>query len=173
MRLDRRLFMGLLAKLGIVLGLRPAFAAKPAGPVLSEVAVRRTLSAYLDTLIPDDDLGPGIIRLGLDKAFFTLASRYPRYGSFLTAGCVWLNEQARKADAEEFATLDERGRDAIVVLASKAPRRSLPRRFFQSTRGSAFRLYYGKSESWAAIGYGGPPQPGGFPDYAEAPRKMP
>jgi hypothetical protein len=47
---------------------------------------------------------------------------------------------------------------------------SLARRAFRRTRHEAFVHYYADARSWPAIGYGGPPQPDGFPDYAQPPR---
>jgi hypothetical protein len=173
MKLDRRLFMGALAKLGVILGFPPALAAKKAGPALSEEVARRTFSAYLDTLIPDDEVSSGILKLGLDKAFYALAKSRPRYGAFITSGCVWLNQQAHKVGVSEFAALDEKQREAIVTLASEAPYRSQPRRFFESTRRSAFRIYYSRSDSWNMVGYDGPPQPNGFLDYTDPLRRRP
>ena len=55
--------------------------------------------------------------------------------------------------------------------AAAAANNTLPRVFFERTRGDAFFHYYGHPESWRGITYyRGPPQPLGFLDYDQPPR---
>ncbi len=44
------------------------------------------------------------------------------------------------------------------------------RRAFARTREDAFAAFYGDPRAWPGIGYRGPPQPEGFPDYDRPPQ---
>jgi hypothetical protein len=87
----------------------------------------------------------------------------------LALGCAWLDEQARDLGAGEFALLAVPQREAIVATAEQSVARSLPRVFFSTTLQLAFERYYAHPETWGALGYDGPPQPGGFPGFAGPP----
>jgi hypothetical protein len=129
--------------------------------------------AYLDALIPDDELGPGALELGVDRRMIARARESRRYGTFLDQGCRWLDDEAKERGAESFADLSEEGRNDVVALAAAAEPNTPPQRFFRATRHAAFFLYYAEPRAWAAIGYDGPPQPEGFMDYAAPPRANP
>ena len=53
--------------------------------------------------------------------------------------------------------------------ASTAPSGSTPKRFFDHVRSAAFTEYYARPETWASLGYKGPPQPLGFMDFTQPP----
>ena len=169
MRPTRRFFLRALAQAAAFSG----FGWVSAGSLAAETSVaskERTLAAYLDTLIPDDDLGPGAVHLEIDKNFLAVAARDQRIGAFMYAGLAWLDEQAKWGGAQEFAALSEAGRRTVVSLAAEAEPGSLPRRFFEQTRSGAIMDYYARPQAWAAIGYDGPPQPEGFTGYAGPPK---
>jgi hypothetical protein len=127
---------------------------------------------YLDALIPDDELGPGALEVGVDRRMIARAQESRKYRAFLDEGCRWLDNEAKKRGAESFAELSEDGRNGVVALAAAAEPNTPPQRFFRATRHTAFFLYYAEPRAWAAIGYDGPPQPEGFMDYAAAPRAI-
>jgi hypothetical protein len=170
MKLARRYFFRVLARAGafFALGSTSQAAVLGSGP---EGSGERTLEAYLDALIPDDELGPGALELGVGRRMIARAQESRRYRAFLDQGCRWLDDEAKKRGAEAFADLSEDGRNAVVALAAAEPN-SYPQRFFRATRHTAFYLYYAEPRAWAAIGYDGPPQPEGFMDYAAAPRAI-
>ena len=56
-----------------------------------------------------------------------------------------------------------------VKTAEQSAERSLPRVFFKAVQYYAFEIYYAHPETWVSLGYPGPPQPMGFPNYAEPP----
>ena len=172
MELTRRVMLRLFARAGLVLG----FGSMANGAAWQDgldPAIRRTLASYLDTLIPDDEASPGAVRAGIDKGFASWAEASPQYRRLIVEGCRWLDGEAEKAGARSFSELDEEKRNAIVGRASRSARRSVPRQFFDGTRRPAFFFYYGNASSWSAIGYEGPPQPGGFLDYADPPQRRP
>ncbi|MEQ8663672.1 MAG: gluconate 2-dehydrogenase subunit 3 family protein [Gammaproteobacteria bacterium] len=138
-------------------------------PLLLRDDVTATLAALLDTLLPGDDHAPAASALALAPLLVAGAARHAAAIRLLDDGCAWLDATARAAGASGFAALAEAGRIAIVEQAAAAADGSLPRRLFESVHRRAFELYYSDPRSWTALGYGGPPQPLGFPDYAAAP----
>lgn len=124
---------------------------------------------FLDTLIPRDETGSAS-DFGIDKKIIDRASRNKRHIRLLRTGCQWLDLEARKLKAADFAALDPASQETIVARAEKARERSLPRVFFNVTREDALQRYYSDPRSWQTLGFAGPPQPDGFLDHAEAPR---
>jgi hypothetical protein len=171
MKLARRYFLRVLARAGAFLALGSTSRAAGLGSG-TEGSGDRTLVAYLDVLIPEDELGPGALELGVGRRIIARARESRKYGTFLDQGCRWLDDQAKKRGAESFAELSEDDRNGVVALAAEAEPNSPPRRFFRATRHTAFYLYYAEPRAWAAIGYDGPPQPEGFTDHAAAPRAI-
>jgi hypothetical protein len=165
-KLTRRAVLASLSGAGVLLGFGPRADAAGAPPGAIDGA---TLRAYLDTLIPDDGADPGASRLGIDQPMLARAATARHYHDLLEGGCRWIDGEARGLGTEGFAALDEVHRERIVAAAAAAEPDSLPRRFFEATRADAFSRYYADPRAWAAIGYHGPPQPLGFPDYAETP----
>ncbi|MGR9037097.1 MAG: gluconate 2-dehydrogenase subunit 3 family protein [Gammaproteobacteria bacterium] len=163
----RRRFIQFLVSLGTLL---PAVAllAVPQGKAGRRVSLR-PLGPYLDTLLPDDAT-PGATKLGVDKALLKQARSMPRFGRLIALGCEWLDKQAKGLGAEDFASLDEDSRAAIVAAAEKSPPKSLEHYFFTSTLNFAFQQYYADPASWQGLGYSGPPQPVGYPDHFQPPK---
>ena len=132
------------------------------------IGALNALPAFLDTLIPED-ISPSASQLNVDRDLIGLSGQNPDLDRLLVLGCAWLNEQAKKRGQQVFENLDETLRIAIVQLAEQSAERSLPRVFFNAVQHYAFGIYYAHPEAWASMGYNGPPQPVGFPDFAEPP----
>jgi Gluconate 2-dehydrogenase subunit 3 len=131
-----------------------------------------TLKAYVDVLIPADET-PSASALDVDKQLQTVAKGKPDYQRLLELGLDWLNARAQSSFGANFPDLNEEKREAVVRQAAAAPYNTLPRVFFERTRADALYFYYSRPESWRGIAYyRGPPQPLGFLDYAERPRKQ-
>ena len=145
----------------------PVRASRPA-PTPSAVD---TLGAWLDTLIPADET-PSATQLGVDKMLLAAASADGDYLSLLNFGRIWLDLQARQHGASGFAALDADAREAVAARAAGARPGSAQRRFFEVTRQDAFTYYYQQPGSWPGLGYSGPPQPLGYPDYTRAPERL-
>ncbi len=161
--LSRRRLINAATWLGAFVGL----AGRRARAAIDE----RTFAAYVDTLIPDDGSVPGALRLGIDVQLTAAAD--PGYAALIDDFCGWLDERAQATGAQTFAQLDMSQREDVVRAAEAAAPGSLPHRAFVRTRHDAFALYYADARSWPAIGYSGPPQPEGFPDYAGPPQEQP
>lgn len=129
-----------------------------------------TLRAFLQTLIPDDEMVPGALELGIHTHIRARASASPSDASLLDDGCRWLDEQAKRLGADNFAGLDEHSQQLVVARAADAEISTLPGYFFVWTRNEAFTQYYADPRVWTAIQYDGPPQPEGFLDYTGPPQ---
>jgi hypothetical protein len=165
--LTRRGLGGLLlgAASGLTLvGSEPATAAT----VLGEPE-RQAFRALVDTLMPDGEGSLGAVAIGVDEAILAKASRIDGLSELIADAATWLDAQAHAAGAAAFATLDSNGRERIVAILADMPRDTPAAWSFVVTLGQVYRHYYAHPGSWAAIGYAGPPQPIGFPDYAEPP----
>ncbi len=168
MRFGRRHFLGISLVLGLTTQARALLASvvKRGRPRDDRV---RALAPYLDTLIPADRWSPGASQLAIDRRLVEKAAGTPDYRRLLTRGCQELDLAARKLGTADFASLPEASRERLVTLLAAAAPGSPPRIFFETTRSDAVVHYYAHPESWAALGYNGPPQPAGFPDHDQPP----
>lgn len=129
----------------------------------------RALAPFLDTLIPSDSISGSATDLGIEKQLTALSATRPHYERLLVLGCGWLDSEARKEGASDFAALAPDMREAVVARAEAAPENTPPWRFFQTVHLQAKIYYYGDPRSWPALGFDGPPQPIGFPDHDRPP----
>jgi hypothetical protein len=167
MKVTRRSFLkifigaGLLSLSGYIL----KTVLRPSSITLSET---RTLEAYLDTLIPSDKT-PGALQLGIPNRIIAKTETDRKYRRLIKKGCHWLDGKAKEYQTENFASLRYPDREKVIATASGKKWSSPPKIFFEQTRSDAFFFYYAEPESWVILGYKGPPQPYGFPDYISPP----
>jgi len=128
------------------------------------------LPSYLETLLPSEGPMPGAIAAGVPAAILEKASATPGYDRLLLDGSLWLEREARRTAMVPFNGLSEEQRVHLITRAENSPQGSLPRVFFRRTHKDALEIYYSKPKVWAALGYGGPPQPLGYPDYRNPPQ---
>jgi hypothetical protein len=163
MALSRRRFLrltlgaGLLASSGYIL--KDVLMPRPL-----DVGERRTVMAFLDTLIPPDET-PGALQLGVAEKIVHKAAEDEQYRRLIRKGCSWLNRRAKSTGGVEYAALGEQRREALMGETADSPEGSVPRIFFERVRSDAFFYYYAHPASWAGLRYKGPPQPDGYPDY--------
>lgn len=132
---------------------------------------RALLRAYVDVLVPADEFSPGALDLGIDRELLS-ASREDRWlRTLVIRGSEPLQQAARRQGSASFAQLPMAARVELVRAAEAAPHKSAPRRLFERLRNETLQRYYARPESWRALCYSGPPQPLGFTDYTEAPRR--
>ncbi len=124
------------------------------------------LAPYLDTLLPGDG-APSASQLSIHELVVDHAMEIPDYVQLLSLGCQWLNGQA--GPGADFGMLGEAARVRLVTLLEHAEQGSIARQFFDRTLFDAMQFYYAHPRSWTALGFAGPPQPVGFPDYRQAP----
>lgn len=160
--IPRRTLLKLLP--GVALLTRPGISA--AGTPEGDTA---TITAYLDTLIPEDRLSPSASGVGIDAVIHRHIEADAERAGFVAQGCKWLDEQARQQGGDNFAAMPGEARELIVTTMASAPRDAGPRMFFEMMRSNAMRLYYASPESWPSLGFDGPPQFDGFPDFDQSP----
>ena len=102
----------------------------------------------------------------MDKALKSGAAGNANVARILNAGCDWLNAEA---GGDGFAALPEDRRVAILRAAEEASPAALQNVFFRYCLDAVYRHYYSHPDSWAGLGYQGPPQPAGYPDQAQPP----
>ena len=131
-------------------------------------AEQQIIRRIVDLLIPRDET-PGGLDFSVDRALCEEADRDPRFGRLLSTGCRWLDEQAGKQSGTRFVAMVESEQHRLLTAMSSEVGAD-PSRFFWTLRERAYARYYTDPRSWAQLGLTGTPQPGGFPDYAEAPK---
>ena len=122
---------------------------------------------YLDTLLPADG-SPSASELDIHHALVEHALSVQNYVKLLSLGCLWLDAMA--GGKGKFANLNIAGREQLVALAEAAEPGKTERLFFDRTLEDSMRLYYSHPDSWPSLGFSGPPQPHGFPDYRLPPK---
>jgi hypothetical protein len=122
----------------------------------------------VDILIPADDLSPAASALGIVDTMIGVAQG-KAYGRLIVQGCAWLDRQARDDYRRAFAELAQEQCIEIVRSAEQAPENSLEGVFFRAVRDDAMEHYYTHPRVWPSLGYAGPPQPNGFPGFAQPP----
>lgn len=132
---------------------------------------RELLRAYVDVLVPADDLSPGALDLGIDRELLRASDEDAWLRTLVTRASEPLQQAARRQGYESFAHLPMAARIELVRAAEGAAPKSPSRRLFQRLRDETLERYYARPESWRALRYSGPPQPLGFTDYTEAPRR--
>lgn len=128
-----------------------------------------TVSAYIDNLIPKDEF-PGAIDLGADDFILHKSTADPLYGKTLDLGTSWLNKVAQKFNHQTFSSLPRTIQLKIMAYAEQQPIATLPHLFHHTLRDDVFSYYYFHPEIIAHFSYAGPPQPVGFPDFADPPK---
>ncbi|WP_169509160.1 gluconate 2-dehydrogenase subunit 3 family protein [Arhodomonas aquaeolei] len=122
--------------------------------------IRRTLGAYVDTLLPADDFTPGASDLGVHEEVLAghLGQGMPK--ALLRKGCRWLDHQA----GGDFSRLTDGQRHRLVAWMAQANGSRGPRVFYDYVRRRAVTLYYAHPESWAGSPLTHTPQPRGYID---------
>jgi hypothetical protein len=124
-----------------------------------------SFTAFLDQLIPEDEWSPSASQAGVDAAIIADAQDDKELARVIELGVAWLDAEARKRGAEAFHQMSNKRQMLLVSVAERHRRGTVPRVFFANLRTQAFHHYYADPQTWAALGYAGPPQPRGFMDY--------
>ncbi len=124
------------------------------------------LAPYLDTLLPAGD-SPAATELDIHHYLVEHAAGVRNYLELLSLGCRWLDAQA--AGAKTFVRLDSTAQERIVARLEGAASGTIEHQFFERSLSDTMQFYYAHPRTWPALGFTGPPQPVGFPDYRVAP----
>jgi len=134
------------------------------------VSQQATFIAFVDTLIPEDQT-PSASGLGLDKKLIVHAQTVHNYLSLITLGCQWLDQQAQAKARVTFSRLTDEHRQHVVSLAEMSASGSIAKQLFDHVRADLFEFYYSHPTVWTSLNLHGAPQPYGYLDYTQAPKK--
>ncbi len=130
---------------------------------------KAALTAIIDLLAPSDELSPGALELSVQEQVIKEAEGDAAIRRRFRAGLTWLDAQAAPWGSG-FGALPARRQTELLRRCEGLPDRSPLGRFFRELRDLTFGYYYSRPETWPAIGYSGPPQPLGYPEYTDPPR---
>lgn len=166
MAISRRTFLGLGAlgaALATVGGVGWRWLRERSVPQL-QPQQERLLRACVDALVPADEHGPGALDLGIDQELIVSARTDARLRRIILRGAETL-----EPGGAAFADLAPEEQIRRLRRAEAAPVGSAPRRLFDHLRATTFERFYARPESWASLGYPGPPQPAGYMDFQQPP----
>lgn len=118
-----------------------------------------TLAAFLDVLLPADDLSPSASALGVHDGIAAFAPDVEGLASFVGGGTVWLNQAA----AAPFLDLPPEAREALVTWMAGSDQSAPPFVFYSTVRRLAVEFYYAHPDAIAGYPLDVAPQPAGFP----------
>lgn len=122
-------------------------------------AQRAALAAFLDTLLPRDELSGSATDLGLDRQIWSFSNTAPDFRRLLEYGCRWLD----MTGGPPFASLTIEQQIAVVNWMANADWNEIPRRFYELMRQVSIELYYSTPTGWRGLPIQRPPQPLGYP----------
>lgn len=129
----------------------------------------QSLPSFLDTLIPED-VTASASQLGIHIKIIKHAQSITNYTTLLEIGCQWIDQQASKNFGVLFYKLSDARKFQILVGMENLAKGSIPQLFFERVKSDSFSLYYADPKTWKSLGFSGPPQPMGFPNYMDIPK---
>jgi len=124
------------------------------------LTLQPTLTALVDTIVPEDEFGPSASQTGAVAAIQRRVNgdiaRRMRLNGFL----MWLNLRS----GGSFALASEERRLGLLNKIASGPTQSLERRYLMGLRSQTMRHYYGSAARAKQLGFVGAPQPEGHLD---------
>lgn len=139
--------------LGQAFDVSPAVAAAASSPL-----EKTTFAAFLDVLLPRDNVSGSATDLRVDKQLWQLAGDDARFRRLIGLGCQWLNATG----GPPFAQLSAEQQIAVVAWMSHSDWNEVPRRFYELVRQTAVEVYYSNPAAWRGLPIERPPQPLGY-----------
>jgi hypothetical protein len=134
-------------------------AAKSSTATPSATHLEATLAAYLDTLLPRDEVSPSASDLGLHRQILAESRSSRLQSRLIRAGCHWLDQAAEGS----FTAATPEVRVVIVSWMSTSAWDQIPRRFYEILRQRVIELYYARTDTLGGLPIRQPPQPDGYP----------
>ena len=130
---------------------------------------KQLVTIYIELLAPPDQFSPGAVELGIHNKILENAANTKSFRRLLKKGSRWLDVQASSLGATGFLALDQGRRLQLIARSEAADDRSIEHRLYMGLRNRTFHHYYARPESWQGLCITHPPQPLGYPDYAQPP----
>lgn len=120
---------------------------------------RDTLDAFVDILLPPDDLTPAASALGVGASIADLAKGQTLLAALIQRVGDWMDSTG----AGRFVALTAADRATLVDYMAQADIDTLEGRFFQLIRLFAIEFYYDHPAAIAGLALDPAPQPSGYP----------
>lgn len=120
---------------------------------------RAMLDAYVDVLLPADELTPSASGLGVGEAILEFAQGQPLLGRMIAMVGEWLDAPADGP----FARMTPDRQQALVDHMATADPDNLEGRFYRLIRLFALEFYYATPQALAGLDLSPSPQPQGYP----------
>jgi hypothetical protein len=117
-----------------------------------------TITAFVDTLLPDDGVSPAASVLGIDKELRDFIAESDLFVRMTDMVCDWLNTLG----PVPFAALSPQERVSIVDYMAEADHNMLEGRFYHLVRLLSIELYYARAEAVVGLDLAPAPQPAGY-----------
>lgn len=140
--------------LGQAFDVSPAIAGAATSPL-----EKTTFAAFLDVLLPRDNVSGSATELRVDEQLWALAVDDARFRRLIGLGCEWLNATG----GPPFAELSGEQQITVVEWMSNSDWNHVPRRFYELVRQTAVEVYYSDPAAWRGMSIERPPQPQGYP----------
>lgn len=151
---DRRQALAVMAG-GALAGFAPAVMAQG-----FDVARHRPmLDAFVDVLLPADDLGPAASTLGVGGAILDFAQSQPLLQRLIAMVGDWLDAPADGP----FVRMSPERQQALVDYMASADPDLLEGRFYRLIRLFSLEFYYSSPEALTGLDLSPSPQPQGYP----------
>lgn len=119
-----------------------------------------TLTAFVDTLLPEDEFGPAASSTGaVEQLRFAFSESLNREAELMLL-VAWLNVSAGGL----FANANDSTRYKVVESLDRLPTTTVRWGIYRRARASVMRHYFGSAERCTKMGLPGAPQPEGYPD---------
>jgi hypothetical protein len=177
MRFNKREFLkismitALSAYLDGITGLEKILYAQEGPPPFLTDQERAVFHAIIGHLIPADQ-EPGVLELGLGSMIETFLRVTPQARPLIKPGLQGIEESVKTMwGKNSFLELTPKEKDRLFQelksgrVKGKAWEKISSKEFFSTIRMFTVGLYYSNPKVWSFIGYSGPAQPKGHPDY--------
>ena len=119
-----------------------------------------TLTAFVDTLLPDDEYGPSASSIGAVDALKSTFGGSSIRQAELRLLAVWLD----LASGRSFSGSSPERRHAVVSKLDRLHESTIRWKIYRRARGAVMLHYFSSAERVMALGLPGAPQPDGYPD---------
>ncbi len=125
---------------------------------ISTWRTEKTLTAFVDTLLPADEYGPAASATGAVPILQSAFSRSLLRNAELRILTFWLDVAA----GGSFAGADPATRFQVVDQLDRQSEHATSWKIYRRARSSVMKHYFGSAERVVAMGLPGAPQPGGY-----------
>jgi hypothetical protein len=121
------------------------------------------LDAIVDTLIPADDVTPSASALGVTRILLQQAESDAVFRPWLIEGMKWFDQGVTGS----FVLRNEDARVQLFEQLANFATGTQPRIFFELLRVRTMTAYYADPRGMTGLAIDRPPQPIGYPDFAD------